>query len=97
AWPVALCLVCGLTGEFLGMLRLTVTRNDVWYTRGLAPCEIVETRKGYATPILKLIVVNESYETPKGVMDAVVGNVDGPPSKYCRSSNSSNLTLLCDR
>ncbi|KAH8360210.1 hypothetical protein KR093_011398, partial [Drosophila rubida] len=85
AWPIIIISLVGLSLEVMAILRLAVKRDDVWYTKGLAPCEIIETRRGYPPHILKFLVINQKYETPKGLIDAVADNVDGPPSKYCRS------------
>ncbi|XP_051863764.1 uncharacterized protein LOC117575659 isoform X1 [Drosophila albomicans] len=81
AWPVVLISMFGAACELLAIMRLAVMRDDVWYTKGPAPCEIIETRKGYPAPSRKMLVVNQKYETPKGVLDATCGDIEGSPSE----------------
>ncbi|KAH8420930.1 hypothetical protein KR222_010482, partial [Zaprionus bogoriensis] len=54
AWPVFIISAVGFALEILAILRLSLTRDDVWYTKAPAACEIVETRKGYTPPSRKV-------------------------------------------
>ncbi|KAL7729062.1 hypothetical protein ACLKA6_019893 [Drosophila palustris] len=79
AWPIVLTLVVGLAGELIGITYLAATRNDVWLTKGPAPCETVETRKGYKPPITKFKVINQKWEYSPQLLEAWQGSIDGPP------------------
>ncbi|XP_060646611.1 uncharacterized protein LOC132784778 [Drosophila nasuta] len=72
AVPIIIVTVIGLTLEILALTRLALTRDDVYYTK-TAPCEIVETRKGYKAPIRKFIVFNQKYENPPELIKALQG------------------------
>ncbi|XP_068157704.1 uncharacterized protein ymp [Drosophila tropicalis] len=80
---VPMILICGFgfALEVLAWIRIAATRDDVWYTKGAAACEVIETRKGYPPPIRKFKVYNQKYETPAGLVEAMQGDTLGPPSK----------------
>ncbi|KAL7729064.1 hypothetical protein ACLKA6_019894 [Drosophila palustris] len=80
AWPVVIISAIGFACELIAIARLAATRDDVWYTNGPAPCEVIETRKGYPAPCRKLKVYNQKYVTPKELISTIqINNVDGPP------------------
>ncbi|XP_034487673.1 uncharacterized protein LOC117791870 isoform X2 [Drosophila innubila] len=81
AWPCAVVLVVGLACELLGIIYIGVTRNDVWYTQDPAPCETVETRKGYQPPISKFKIINQKWEYSPRLLEAWQGDVNGPPTE----------------
>ncbi|KRG01948.1 uncharacterized protein LOC6574627 isoform X2 [Drosophila mojavensis] len=78
AIPVVIITAIGFAIEFLVILRLAATRDDLWYTKGAAACDFIETRKGYKVPIRKFMVINQKYENPPGLLAAIQGDVDGP-------------------
>nr|AFK29220.1 CG12250-like protein [Drosophila buzzatii] len=82
AIPIVIITALGLAIEFLVIMRLAATRDDLWYTNGSAACDYIETRKGYKVPIRKLMVFNQKYENPPGLIAAIQGDVDGP--EFCK-------------
>ncbi|KAL7729066.1 hypothetical protein ACLKA6_019896 [Drosophila palustris] len=80
ALPIIIFTAIGFTLEVLAVARLSLTRDDTYYTR-TAACEFVETRKGYKVPIRKLLVFNQKYEYPPKLLEALQGDPNGPPCK----------------
>ncbi|XP_032592787.1 uncharacterized protein LOC6563132 isoform X2 [Drosophila grimshawi] len=78
ALPVIIICAIGLGLEILATMRLAVTRDDVYYTKNSAACDFVETRVGYKVPQRKFLVINQKYENPPGLLNALQGDVKGP-------------------
>ncbi|EDW16122.2 uncharacterized protein LOC6574627 isoform X1 [Drosophila mojavensis] len=97
AIPVVIITAIGFAIEFLVILRLAATRDDLWYTKGAAACDFIETRKGYKVPIRKFMVINQKYENPPGLLAAIQGDVDGPvycpPGDKCEKKGISGKVL----
>ncbi|XP_032289622.1 uncharacterized protein ymp isoform X1 [Drosophila virilis] len=83
ALPLIFFSTIGFTIECLYLIRLAVTRDDVWFTKNPAACEYVETRQGYKVPVRKVFVFNQKYENPPGLLNALQGDVNGPPCDTC--------------
>ncbi|XP_064549053.1 uncharacterized protein ymp isoform X2 [Drosophila montana] len=86
AIPMIIFCTLGFTCEVLYCIRQAMTRDDVWYTKTSAACEFVETRQGYKVPVRKLFVYNQKYENPPGLVNALQGDVNGPP---CEDENKN--------
>lgn len=55
AWATVIISGLGVLGQFLSISRNAVTRDDVWLTHNsIAPCDVIETRKGYPAPHRKV-------------------------------------------
>lgn len=55
AWAIVIISGLGVLGQFLSISRNAVTRDDVWLTHNsIAPCDVIETRKGYPAPHRKV-------------------------------------------
>ncbi|XP_030376103.1 uncharacterized protein LOC115625249 isoform X2 [Scaptodrosophila lebanonensis] len=78
ALPIIIFTITGFTLECLYILRQSLTRDDVYYTKNPPPCEIVETRKGYPPPIRKMLTFNQKYTNPPGLIEAIQGDASGP-------------------
>ncbi|XP_017846675.1 uncharacterized protein LOC108602884 [Drosophila busckii] len=89
AIPIIIFTVIGFSLEVLYTIRLAFTRDDVWYTKGPAACEVVETRRGYPPPIRKMLVYNQKYENDEKLLEALQGNTSGPEEK----KDEKNYTL----
>lgn len=81
-WGVLPILVISVVGLFLkvgAMIRLGLTKDDVWFTKDSAHYEFFESRQGpWYKPKSRKWGGRSDYEMPPGAILARQGDVNGP-------------------